>query len=190
MNPLKPDKIPVLLCGMWPSSVGDPESGARVLIHKGVGEPELLTGFSDENGEFRGLLSSELAGENVRVVISEPSFLYDSYDSIKVERWGLFLPIRARRDHVYIGSEGARSINPVRWNNWNESSEFAHASEKTHAAARRAKIAWPLGYIGVLVAVILGLITIPLNPILALFVAIIVATVFSWFSKWLLEKGY
>lgn len=190
MNILRPSKLPVFIAGMWQATKDDPESGARVLVQERVGEPGLLSGFSDELGEFRGHLPVEMTGKKVRIVIVEPSFLYDSYDSVKVERWGLFLPIRAKKDIVYNGSTGAKSIDYNRWSNWKETEEFSAASEKTHSAARLARIAWPLGYVGVLVAAIVGFFTLSVNPIAAIFVSVLVALGFNWLSKWLLMRGY
>lgn len=184
------EKLPVLICGMWQATEEDPESGARILIQDGLGGKQLLEGYSDENGEFRGLVPASYSKQSVRFVISEPSFLWDSYDQIKIERWGLFLPVRARKDLNYNGSKGAKNIDFNRWNSWNESHEFSQASEKTHSAARRAKVAWPVNLFGIFVAAVSGAITLFLNPILAVLVTIVVAVGFNLFSKWLLVNGY
>ena len=190
MNILVPDKVPVLIAGMWPANHNDPESGARIFIHERVGEPELLSGFSDEFGEFRGHLTNAIVGKTVRIVILEPSFKYDSYNSVVVERWGLFLPVRAQKDHNYNGSKGAKSIDYERWHNWKEAEEFSAASRKTHNAARLAKVAWPLGYVGVFAAAVVGAITIPLNPLVGVVISILAAVGLNWLGRIILLRGY
>lgn len=71
-----PTHVPVLIAGMWPAKPKEPESGAKVLIHRKVGEPPLVQGFSDEKGEIRAQLPAEVIGQKVRVVIVEPGFVF------------------------------------------------------------------------------------------------------------------
>lgn len=160
------------------------------MIHERAGAPELLSGFSDSNGEFRGHLPREVVGKTVRIFIAEPSFQYDSYSSVAVERWGVFLPVRTRKDHVYNGSEGTKSINPERWNKWQEAEEFATASRITHRAARLAKVSWPLGYFGVLVAAVVAAVTIPMNPLIGVSLSVLSAAGLNWLGRKILLHGY
>ena len=185
-----PKTIPVLLAGLWPAQKGDPESGARILIHEKVGAPEILTGFSDTSGNFRGTISGDWAGKRVRVVIVEPSFLFEDYDKVEVQKWGLFLPIKQKKDLVYNGTKGAKTIDPVKWSNWNTNQEFANASELTHSAARRAKSSLPIGIIMIFVAIVLGFLGFIINPSLGLALGVSAAYVGELMSQRALLKGY
>lgn len=186
----KPRKIPLLLAGMWPATEGDPESGARILIQDHVGGTELLSGFSDTLGQFRGQLSAERAGEDVRIVIVEPSFVFDDYNSVKVNRWGLFLAVRQQKDLNFNGSKSAKTIDPERWTKWNSNEEHARASEITHTAARTAKLAWPVGFVGLAVAVLLGVAGFFIHPIVGLLAGVAVAWGSDFLSRDLLTRGY
>lgn len=169
---------------------GDPESGPRILIQDHVGGTELLSGFSDTLGQFRGQLSAERAGKDVRIVIVEPSFQFDDYNAVKVNRWGLFLAVKQQKDRNYNGSTGAKKIDPERWANWNSNEEHVRASEITYAAARRAKFTWPIGSVGLAAAVLIGVAGFFIHPVVGLLVGLAVAWGSDFLSRYLLTKGY
>ena len=182
--------VPVYLAGMWPSSPGAPESGTRVSLIEKEGGSFLLDGFSDEAGEFRGRLPASWVGKDVHVVIRELSFVYDYFNPVRVERYGLFLAIRQDKDPVYSGSKGARSIDLDRWDKWNSTQEHINASQKIHAAIRRARVAWPLKPLGFVVAVVVGIVGFFVHPVIGL-----LAGLFSFFAmealaQYLLNHGY
>jgi len=178
---------------MWRAQPNDRESGARVLIHTGVGKPPLATGFSDEQGEFRAQLPCDLAGKSVRIVIVEPSFLFEDYDTVEVNRWGLFLPIRQQKDLAFQASKNtrvAKTIDFDRWNSWNATAEHAAASQATHSAARRAEIAWPLGRVSMALSLIIGIACLFIHPILGLVVGLVGALASHYLSQFLITKGF
>jgi len=57
--------VPIYLAGMWPSQLGQPESGTRIALIEKEGGPVLLDGFSDAAGEFRGRLPASWAGKKL-----------------------------------------------------------------------------------------------------------------------------
>lgn len=186
----KPKKIPVLVAGMWPAQADDPSSGARVHISEKVGEKPLLDGFSDMSGQFRGQISREWAGKKIRVFVIDEAFKVDDYQSVKVERWGMFLAIRQQKDPAYSGSSGAEAIDPDRYSKWNSSQEHARASEITHSAARRAKLTWPIGFVGLALSFVLGVAGFYYNPIVGLVAGVAGAWGTNSLAEFLLNKGY
>ena len=131
--------VPVFLAGMWPSLFGQPESGTRVALVEKEGGPILLEGFSDEYGDFRGRLPASWVGKELHIVVREPGFKYDYFNPVRVERWGLFLAIHQEKDLIYSGSKGAKSIDPVKWSNWDSTQEHIQASQRVSVAVRKAK---------------------------------------------------
>jgi hypothetical protein len=182
--------VPVCLAGMWPSTLGDPESGTRVSLIEKEGGPILLDGFSDEAGEFRGRLPASWVGKEVHIVILEPSFKYEYFNPVKVERYGLFLAIRQDKDPAYSGSMSASTINPDRWNKWNSTQEHINASQKINASIRRAKIAWPLKPLGFIIAALVGIGGFFVHPVIGLVAGVLAFFAMELLAQFLLNRGY
>jgi hypothetical protein len=186
----KQKELPVLLAGMWPALSSDPESGARVLIQDRDTKNEIARGLSDTNGEFKGRIPGNYAGKKVRIVVVEPSFIFDDYDAVTVNKWGLFLAIRQKKDTVYNGHKGAKNIDPVKWGKWNAAQEHAHASQRTHSAARAAKVRWPIETVGYFAAIALGIVGFFIHPALGLAAGLGVALGLTYLARYLLVAGY
>jgi len=185
-----PDTVPVYLAGMWPSQPGDADSGTLVSLVEKEGGPILLQGFSDGNGEFRGRLPASWVGKEVFVVVREPSFKYDYFNPVKVERYGLFLAIRQEKDHVYSGLQGARSIDPDSWDKWNSTQEHINASQKISVAVRTAKIRWPLRPLGFVIAAVIGVLGFFVHPAVGLVAGILSFVTIEVLAQYLLNRGY
>jgi hypothetical protein len=183
-------KIPVLVCGMWKAHKDIANSGAKILIQDSVSNKVLLQGFSDVNGDFRAFLPSEIKGKRVKLVILETCFEYQKYESVKVERFGLFLPVKARKDLNYIGDSGAKKIDLKKWEEWIEAEEFAIAAEKTHSAARRAKMLIPMPLFGMLIGLLTCLCTAGFGMLTSGTIGIIVTLVFNIITKKMLLNGH
>jgi hypothetical protein len=184
------DTVPVFLSGMWSSLPGDPESGTRVSLIEKEGGPIILSGFSDEYGDFRGRLPSSWIGKKVYVVVREPGFKYKYFNPIKVEKWGVFLPIHQEKDLVYSGLKGAKSIDPIRWANWNSTQEHIRATKRVNEAVRKAKIAWPLRPLGFVVALIVGVVGFFVHPVIGLIAGILSFISMEFLAQFLLNKGF
>lgn len=189
MNMLK-GTVPVLLAGMWPSKPEQRESGTHVAIIEKEGGPFLLEGFSDPLDDFRGRLPVGWAGKDVLVVVREPGFKYNYFNPVRVERWGLFLAILQEKDRAYNGSKGAKSIDPTGWKKWNSTQEHINASQKVHAAVRRAMIAWPLRPFGFAVAVLGGVAGFFVNQIIGFLVGVGSYIGTELIAQFLLNRGY
>ena len=123
-------------------------------------------------------------------MVLEPEFLYDYFNPIKVERWGLFLAIRQEKDNVYSGSKGAKSIDPKGWSNWNYTQEHIKASQKISTAVRRAKTAWPLRPLGFAIAALLGVVGFFVHPAVGLVAGILSFIAMEVLAQFLLNRGY
>lgn len=182
--------VPVYLAGLWPSWPSQPESGTNVSLIENEGGPILLDGFSDNSGDFRGRLPASWVGNEVFLVVHEPSFTYTYFNPIKVERWGVFLPIHQEKDPAYSGSKGAKSAEPDKWANWNCTQEHIKASKKINAAVRKAKITWPLRPLGFTIAVIVGITGFFVHPLFGLIAGILSYIAIEWLAQFLLNRGY
>ena len=182
-----------MIAGMWPAQPNDPQSGVRILIQERIGGPHLAEGFSDEHGEFRAQLPAELAGKTVRVVIVEPSFDIEDYSAVQVNRWGLFLPIKQRKEPIFTPSKDtkvARTIDYERWDSWNATAEHAAASQVTHSAARKAEVAWPLGFVSMVLSLAIGIACLYIHPLLGLAVGLAGAWGSHRLSQYVITKEY
>ena len=182
--------IPVYLAGMWPSQQGNPDSGTSVALLEKEGGQIIIKGYSDTDGEFRGRIPATWVGKTVHVVIREPSFKYDYFNPITVERYGLFLAIRQDKDTVYSGSKGARSIDPDGWEVWDATQEHINATQKVNKAVRRAKIAWPLRPLGLVLAVIIGVLGFFAHPAVGLVAGVFSFIAIEALAQYLLNRGY
>lgn len=182
--------VPVFLAGMWPSRPGRPESGTLVAIVEKEGGPVLLEGFSDPVGEFRGRLPSVWVGKDVLVAVREPGFKYNYFNPVPVERWGIFLAIVQEKDYAYNGSKGAKSTDPSNWEKWNSTQEHINASQKVHAAVRRAKITWPLRPFGFAVALLGGVAGFFVSPVIGFIIGLGSYIGTELLAQFLLNRGY
>jgi len=123
-------------------------------------------------------------------VIREPSFKYDYFNPVQVERYGLFLAIHQEKDSVYSGSQRAKAINPKRWNKWSSTQEHINASQKISVAIRGAKIAWPLRPLGFVIAAIVGISGFFLHPVVGLVAGIVSFVAIEALAQYLLNRGY
>ena len=187
---IRPKSVPVLLAGMWPALESKPETGTTVAILKKEGGPTLLSGYSDTLGEFHGRLPLSWVGKDVFVVIREVSFKYQYFNPVRVERWGLFLPVRQERDLVYNGTKGAKNLDPHRWASWDSTQENIKASRRINAAVRRAKLAWPMKWVGLSLTVLIGLGGFLVHPAAGLTLAVLVFFGMELLSNQLLLRGY
>ncbi|HUF23541.1 MAG TPA: hypothetical protein VMN81_05380 [Vicinamibacterales bacterium] len=175
---------------MWPAKLQQPGSGTKVAVLDREGGTVLLQGFSDEAGFFVGRLSASWIGKQVYIVVREVSFKYDYFNPLKVERWGLFLAVRQEKDLFYNGTQGAKLLDPRRWESWNATAEHIRASAVINSAARRAKIAWPIRQVGLLVAVAVGVAGFVVHPIIGLVLGVITYGGTEVLAHVLLQRGY
>lgn len=182
--------VPIFFAGMWPAYPNHLGSGTLVALLEREGEPPILTGTADETGRFQGELPASWVGKQVIVVIREPGFRYDYFAPMKVERWGLFLAIRQEKDLVYSGSQGAKAVDPTRWQKWNSTQEYIQASQVVSARTRQAKIAWPLRQFGLLIAIAIGVAGFFLHPAVGLVAGIAAYVGTEWLAHALLRRGY
>jgi hypothetical protein len=135
-------------------------------------------------------LPSTWVGRDALVVVRKPGFIYHYFNPVKVERWGLFLAVRQEKDRVYIGSKGARTTDPQRWDTWNATAEHIKASERIQSAVRRVKLAWPLRPLGLVIAVILGIAGFFVHPAVGLVAGLLAFVLLEWLADYLSTHGY
>jgi hypothetical protein len=182
--------VPVLIAGMWPGVEGEPETGTVVAILKEEGGPTLLQGYSDSAGDFHGRLPAIWVGKDVIVVVLDPGFKYDYFNPVRVQRWGLFLPVKQEPDTVYNGRQGAKNTDPHRWSNWDSTQEHINATDRIQRAVRRAKIAWPVNGVGLFISFVLGVGGFFLHPVVGLSLGVMAFFFTAWLSNRLLLHGY
>lgn len=182
--------VPVFLAGMWPSVPGNPESGTRVALLDREGGQTLTDGFSDDFGHFRSQLPDSWVGKTVHLVVREPGFKYDHFNPVVVERWGLLLAIRQEKDLVYSGDQGAKAINPEKWERWDSTQQYLDASNTVAKETRQAKIAWPFREFGFLIAVASGIAGFFVNPIAGMLIGLATFVATELLSHALYRRGY